>query len=61
MDSVEGMIKIEDPLFVSDEEIPKSFDSRKQWQDCKTIRNIPNQGDCGSCWVRSCRIITVCK
>lgn len=32
-------------------EIPTDFDSRKQWPNCPTIREIRDQGSCGSCWV----------
>ncbi|KAL1516758.1 hypothetical protein ABEB36_000619 [Hypothenemus hampei] len=30
--------------------IPNSFDSRTQWPDCPTIKEIRDQGSCGSCW-----------
>lgn len=43
--------KKEDPLYVDDDQIPSTFDSRKQWKNCSTIGDIPNQGNCGSCWV----------
>ena len=33
-------------------DIPDSFDARKQWPQCRTIQEIRDQGDCGSCWVR---------
>lgn len=29
-------------------DVPKEFDSRKQWADC--IHEIRNQQQCGSCW-----------
>jgi len=29
---------------------PESFDSRTQWPDCPTIREIRDQAVCGSCW-----------
>lgn len=32
---------------------PAAFDSRTQWPQCNTIRNIRNQGQCGSCWAFS--------
>lgn len=32
-------------------DLPKEFDSRKQWPNCPTIREIRDQGSCGSCWV----------
>ena len=32
-------------------DIPDSFDARKQWPNCQTIKEIRDQGACGSCWV----------
>ncbi|XP_077949328.1 cathepsin B [Gasterosteus aculeatus] len=32
--------------------LPDSFDARQQWPNCPTIRQIRDQGSCGSCWVR---------
>ena len=29
---------------------PPSFDSRSNWQDCKSIPEIRDQSNCGSCW-----------
>jgi cathepsin B len=29
---------------------PPSFDPRDKWPECPTIRYIPDQGGCGSCW-----------
>lgn len=31
--------------------IPQQFDSREEWPHCPTIREIRDQGSCGSCWV----------
>lgn len=31
--------------------LPESFDAREQWPNCPTIREIRDQGSCGSCWV----------
>merc|ERR1719348_1941518 len=31
-------------------EIPKNFDPREEWPDCPTIKEIRDQGGCGSCW-----------
>jgi len=30
--------------------IPDSFDARKYWPQCSTIKTIRDQGSCGSCW-----------
>eukprot|EP01006_Ploeotia_vitrea_P057175 TRINITY_DN68156_c5_g4_i1.p1 TRINITY_DN68156_c5_g4~~TRINITY_DN68156_c5_g4_i1.p1 ORF type:complete len:332 (-),score=73.61 TRINITY_DN68156_c5_g4_i1:39-1034(-) len=31
-------------------EAPTSFDSAKKWPQCKTIMDIRDQSECGSCW-----------
>uniref|UniRef100_A0A7M4E284 Cathepsin B n=1 Tax=Crocodylus porosus TaxID=8502 RepID=A0A7M4E284_CROPO len=31
-------------------DLPDSFDSREQWPNCPTIKEIRDQGSCGSCW-----------
>merc|ERR1719174_1332174 len=30
--------------------VPTQFDAREQWPDCATMRQIKDQGHCGSCW-----------
>ncbi|MEE6477090.1 hypothetical protein FKM82_011354 [Ascaphus truei] len=30
--------------------LPDSFDSRQAWPNCPTIREVRDQGSCGSCW-----------
>jgi len=32
------------------ETIPESFDSRVQWPNCQSIKEIRDQSACGSCW-----------
>ncbi|XP_035795350.1 cathepsin B-like [Anopheles albimanus] len=36
--------------YVYDIDIPESFDSRDHWPNCDSLREIRNQGTCGSCW-----------
>lgn len=33
-----------------DIEIPEAFDSRDNWPDCESIKNVRDQSSCGSCW-----------
>lgn len=35
---------------VSPDALPTNFDSRTQWPNCKTIQEVRDQSDCGSCW-----------
>ncbi|THD22227.1 Vitellogenic cathepsin-B like protease [Fasciola hepatica] len=35
---------------VSDNDLPESFDAREKWPLCRSIRQIPDQSSCGSCW-----------
>ncbi|XP_068608621.1 cathepsin B [Brachionichthys hirsutus] len=30
--------------------LPAEFDSREQWPNCPTLKEIRDQGSCGSCW-----------
>ena len=32
------------------EELPKEFDPREKWPQCKSLNMIWDQGGCGSCW-----------
>uniref|UniRef100_G3VGU0 Cathepsin B n=1 Tax=Sarcophilus harrisii TaxID=9305 RepID=G3VGU0_SARHA len=33
-----------------DMKLPENFDAREQWPKCPTIKEIRDQGSCGSCW-----------
>lgn len=35
---------------VENMDLPDNFDSREQWPNCPTIKEVRDQGDCGSCW-----------
>ncbi|CAF1319105.1 unnamed protein product [Adineta ricciae] len=31
-------------------DIPENFDAREQWPNCPTLKEVRDQGSCGSCW-----------
>ncbi|KAL3891627.1 hypothetical protein ACJMK2_003880 [Sinanodonta woodiana] len=31
-------------------DLPANFDARTQWPNCPTVKEVRDQGDCGSCW-----------
>jgi len=33
-----------------DLDIPESFDAREAWPDCASLKEVRDQGACGSCW-----------
>lgn len=37
--------------FETPKNLPENFDARENWPHCPTIREIRDQGSCGSCWV----------
>lgn len=47
----ENKLEVKKHLLGANEAIPDEFDSRTQWPNCPTIREIRDQGSCGSCWV----------
>lgn len=38
---------------------PDSFDPREQWPNCPTLKEVRDQGSCGSCWVSHNLIIII--
>jgi len=38
------------PTLLGGEAIPATFDPREKWPECPTIREVRDQGGCGSCW-----------
>lgn len=47
-------IKVHDPV-----ELPEYFDAREKWPHCPSIREIRQQGNCGSCYVNISVIIII--
>lgn len=49
-----GALKGAKPLpvknIVTHPNIPDTFDAREQWPHCDTIKEVRDQGSCGSCW-----------
>ncbi|XP_054155193.1 cathepsin B-like cysteine proteinase [Oppia nitens] len=45
-----GVLQIKPKSEYPNIDIPKSFDSRHQWPECQSIKEIRDQGNCGSCW-----------
>jgi cathepsin B len=35
------------------ENVPEEFDCREQWPKCPTLKEVRDQGNCGSCWAIS--------
>jgi len=42
--------KLDELVHDNVEDIPQEFDSRTAWPNCPTIKEVRDQGNCGSCW-----------
>ncbi|KAL6732933.1 hypothetical protein Aduo_003636 [Ancylostoma duodenale] len=45
--------RAEEVVLAEDEKIPESFDARTKWPECKSIKMVRDQSNCGSCWAVS--------
>lgn len=41
--------------------LPESFDAREQWPECPTLKEVRDQGSCGSCYVSFISNAKICK
>jgi len=48
--ALEGGRKLPRKIFTSKKDLPASFDSRTNWPNCWSMRQIRDQSACGSCW-----------
>jgi len=55
--------KLEQLLTYSDApaDLPETFDAREHWPNCPTIREVRDQGSCGSCWVNRLPLLVLVK
>lgn len=42
-------LDVKEPL-LGTEQLPESFDAREKWPKCPSIKEVRDQGSCGSCW-----------
>ena len=43
-------LKVKEQIIDANVKIPDSFDSRDQWPNCPSLREVRDQSNCGSCW-----------
>lgn len=46
----EKKLKMRLHLIGNSEDLPSSFDPRTQWPNCPSLKEVRDQGSCGSCW-----------
>jgi len=50
MDAISGPKKLQILYHDNVKDLPEEFDSRTEWPKCPTIKEVRDQGNCGSCW-----------
>lgn len=43
-------LKLQEKHMHIPDDLPATFDSRTQWPNCPTLKEVRDQGACGSCW-----------
>jgi len=46
----EAKVPLKTNFRVAVKDLPTNFDARTQWTNCPTLKEVRDQGNCGSCW-----------
>ena len=55
MGALKGAKPLPEKEIIPLKSIPDTFDAREQWPNCPSIKEVRDQGSCGSCWVGTAR------